>query len=127
MTWLKKIGEIILRAGQLVVGFGPGLASLTANKTDDKLVGVFVSEFTQVAQIIAQVEVFGQALGTAGPDKLKAAAPAVAQIVLASSLMVKHEIANPVLFQQGCTKLADGMADILNSLKPNVEVTNKLS
>lgn len=125
MAWLKKVGQIVLKVTEIVVGFGPVVSSLIPGDRDDKIIQVVSVDLVQISQIIQQVEVFGQALGIAGPDKLKAAAPAVAQIILASSMMAKHEIADPVLFRQGCTKVADGMADILNSLKDKVETTGK--
>jgi hypothetical protein len=43
------------------------------------------------------------------------AAPLIAQAILQSSLMAGHTLADPVLFKQGATKIADGLADVLNA------------
>ncbi len=125
MTFLKKLGTIVLKVTEIVTGFGPLASMLIPGTKDDKIIQMVSADLVQIASIIAQVEVFGQALGIAGPDKLKAAAPAVAQIILQSAVMVNHKIENPALFHQGCTKVADGMADILNSLKADVDTVNK--
>lgn len=125
MSWLKKVGSIVLKVSQIVVGFGPTAAALIPGDKDDKIIRVLSADLVQIAGIIQQVEVFGQALGLPGADKLKAASPAVAQIILQSAILAKHEIADPALFSRGCTKVADGMADILNSLKDQVDTVNK--
>jgi hypothetical protein len=127
MSFLKKLGSIILKVSEIVIGFGPAAAMLIPGTKDDKIIQTISVDLAQIAQIIAQVEVFGQALSLPGAQKLQAAAPAVAQVVLQSSIMVNHKIANPALFQTGCTKVADGMADILNSLKADVPSENKLA
>jgi hypothetical protein len=125
MTFLKKLGEVVLKVTGIVTGFGPGLAAIIPGTKDDVIIQKVSIDLAEIAQIIQQAEVFGQALGLPGAQKLQAAAPAVAQIILQSSILAKHELANPVLFQQGCTKVADGMADVLNSLKDNVETISK--
>jgi hypothetical protein len=127
MTWLKKVGTILLKVTEIVVGFGPVITALTPTKKDDQVVAVVSDTLTQVAGIVTTVEAMAGALSQPlpGTEKLKMATPLVAQIVLQSSIMVKHEIANPALFQQGCASIASGMADVLNSLKDNVEVVNK--
>ena len=119
MTFLKKLGQIILKGTQIILGFAPLVQQMIPGSAG------LVSEFTQIAGIIAQVEVMGQALGIAGPDKLRAAAPAVAQIVLQSSVMLHREIADPVKFNTACATIAGGFADLLNSLKDNVDTINK--
>lgn len=125
MKFLSKLGAIILKVTQIVVGFGPGLAAIIPGTKDDKIIQIISVDLQHVAAVVQQAEVFGQALSLPGADKLKAAAPAVAQIVLQSALLANHAIEDPALFAQGCTKLADGMADILNSLKANIETVSK--
>ena len=126
MSFLKKLGQVILNVTGIVTGFGPLIAALIPGNKDDKIIQIVSADLTQIANIIQQVEVFGQALGLPGADKLKGSAPAVAQIILQSSLMINKKINNPVLFKQGCTKIADGMADILNSIPDNnVQIEDK--
>ena len=115
MTFLKKFGELVLKATGLVKTFGPIVKGFTPDAVD-KQIDVAVAKVDDIAGVVLQVEAVGQALGIKGPDKLKAAAPLIAQVILSSGIMVGKTVANPTLFQQGCTKIGDGMADVLNSL-----------
>jgi len=74
------------------------------------------SEIEQIAAIIANAEVMGQALQLNGAQKLTAATPLVAQMFLQSSLLAGRAVSNPPLFKAGCEKIGSGMADVLNSL-----------
>jgi hypothetical protein len=127
MSWLSKAATIALKVTEIVTGLGPLASAIIPGDKDDKIIQAVSVDLAQIAQIIAQVEIFGQALGLPGAQKLTAAAPSVAQVILQSSIMAKHEISNPELFKTGCTKVADGMADVLNSLKDKVESQNKAS
>ena len=120
MTFLAKLGSILLKATQIVTGIAPFIPQAQQGTYQ-----IISRDLEQVSQIIIQAELFGQALGIKGPDKLKAATPAVAQIILQSSILANHKINDAALFQQGCQKIADGMADVLNSLHDNVETENK--
>jgi hypothetical protein len=117
MTFLKKLGSILLKATEIVTGVGPLIGQIYPQAAG--LEQRVENDLVQIGQIIVTVETLGQALNTPGADKLKAAAPLVAQIILKSAIVGAHEIDNPMLFQQGAQKIADGMADVLNSLKPD--------
>ena len=116
MTFLKKLGVVLLKATEIIVGFGP-----TIPAKYQALGTTIVSDLKAIETIIVQVEGVGQVLGLPGPDKLRAASPLVAQMVLQSSVVAGRKIADPALFQRGAQKIADGMADVLNSLKDDVE------
>src|SRR4051812_47529302 len=124
MTLLMKIGVAILKITQIVTGFGPLLSQLSPQNAGT--IATVQSELAQLSGVIVTVKAIGQSLGIKGPDKLKAAGPLVAQVILQSSLMAHHQIDNPALFQQASTKIADGIADLLNSLKSSgVQTTDK--
>lgn len=126
MSFLKKLGGVLLKVGQIVVGFGPMLG--TAIPQIAGAIQVVSRDISAIVQVITNVEAIGQTLGIAGPDKLKAAAPLVAQIVLQSEILVGKTIANPVLFQQACTEYAQATVDLLNSLdESHVESVSKLA
>ena len=127
MGWLKKAGLIIGQVTAMVVGLGPIITAFTPTKKDDAALPIIADSLNQVAGIITTVEAMAGALATPlpGTEKLKMATPMVAQIILASSLMARHKIADPVKFQAGCASIASGMADVLSSLKDNVEVIDK--
>lgn len=114
LSFLKKAGQIIAAVTGIMPLFQPGLSAISP-----KIAGFAdqgASELTKIGQVILQTEVIGNTLSLKGPDKLKAAAPQIAQLVMMSSLIAGKKISNPTLFSQGSAKIGDGMADILNSL-----------
>lgn len=115
MSFLKKLGQIALKVVVGVDTFGSMVKAVTPDGVDHviDLVGDYS---TQAAEVIAQAEIMGAALQLPGPDKLKAATPAMAQVILRSDAMLGRKIADPVLFERGVSKITDGWADILNSL-----------
>jgi len=127
MKWLTLIGKIVLTGLSVVTGFGPMAAAMIPGTKDDKIIKQTEDTLAQVAQIIGMVEAIGQAATTpmAGPEKLKVAAPLVAQIIMSSSMLTQHKITDEVLFRQGCTSIASGMADVLNSLHGTPDTVNK--
>src|SRR6188474_1786323 len=106
---------ILLKAQEYWTGFAP-MANVLFPGHSQQL-QIVSADLAQIADIVVNTELLGAALGLPGTDKLKAAAPAVAQIILKSSILVHHEIEDQALFATGSQKVADGMADILNSLK----------
>lgn len=127
MAWLKKVGLILGKVTELVLGFGPIITALTPTKKDDELMAKLADPLSQVAGIVIQIEAMANVFETPlpGTDKLKMATPMVAQILLSSAIMADQEIANPTLFKQGCSSIASGVVDVLNSLKDNVKTINK--
>lgn len=123
MNLLEKIGSIILKGTQIILGFGATVQQQFPGTSGT--VQVVSKDITDIANIIIQIEAFGQTLATPGADKLRAAAPLVAQIILQSSMMAGHTIADQTLYMGGATKIADGFADVLNSLHGNVDTTSK--
>jgi hypothetical protein len=120
MTLLSKIGSILLKATQIVTGIAPFIPA-----AQQGVYQVISRDLEQISNIIIQAELFGQALELKGAAKLTAATPAVAQIILQSSILAHHKISNQELFKQGCTKITDGMADVMNSLNDSVGVVYK--
>jgi hypothetical protein len=114
VTFLKKLGTAILKGIQVVSGIAPVVVRELPGIAGT--VQTISTDLAQVAQIIVAAEAFGQSLGLPGTQKLTAASPQVAQIIMQSSLLAGKKIANPELFNAGCTQIAAGMADVLNSL-----------
>lgn len=115
MNFLKKFGQVALKITQIALGAVPLFSGVVPGGAGT--ITHIVDYLQQVAGAVQQVEIFGQALGLPGTQKLIAATPAVAQIILQSSLMAGRKISDPVKFQAGCQQMAAGMADVLNSLK----------
>ncbi len=123
MKFLTKLGMILLKATEIVAGFAPLASAVVPGQAGN--IQVVSADLAQIAGIITEVEAVGQALTLAGPAKLQAASPLVAQVILQSSLLANHKIANPDLFKAGAQKIADGMADVLNSLADNINTVSK--
>jgi hypothetical protein len=120
MTLLSRIGSILLKVTQIVTGIAPFIPA-----SQQGTYQIISRDIEQISNIIIQAELFGQALNIPGSSKLIAATPAVAQIILQSSILANHRIVNQELFKQGCTKITDGMADVMNSLNDSVNTVNK--
>ena len=118
--WLKRAAQIALKIGVGIDTFGPMVKGFTPDRVDRWIDagGDYVSKGTD---IILQAEIMGQALSLSGQDKLKAATPAMAQLILKSDALVGRKIDDPVKFERGVAAMTSGLADILNSLDDKVE------
>lgn len=114
MTFLKKLGTIVVQVAGFLSGVGPLFAKV--NPQSASVVATVTSDVTQFANLIATVEAIGQSLGLSGADKLKAAIPLFSQALLQSEFMVGKKIANPTLFTQASSEFAQASVDFLNSL-----------
>lgn len=115
MSFLKKLGQIALK---VVIGldtFGPIAKQFTPDNVD-RAIDAAGDYSRRAASVIAQAEIMGQALQLAGSDKLKAAAPAMAQVILQSDAMIGKKIKDAAKFEAGVLQITAGWADILNSL-----------
>jgi hypothetical protein len=125
MKFLSKLAEYFAKGLQIISIFAGVTAKVLPGPIATE-VQVVSQDLDQVGQVILDSEQIAVALGLKGPDKLKAAAPRVADILLRSAMLANHKIANSTLFTQGATKIADGMADVINSLHPDgIVVVNK--
>jgi hypothetical protein len=115
ISFLTKLGQVALKGVQVAIGLAP-MVSPFLPPSAQPIAQTVTNDLTTIGGIIGSVEAAGQALALPGVDKLKAATPLVAQAVISSSLMVGKKIADPELFNRGAKKMADGMADILNSI-----------
>ncbi len=116
MKFLTKLGQILLKGTQIITGLSPLIQpqyQTAVAKTVDTL--------EEIGKIIVAVEAFGQVLNTPGADKLRAATPSATQLILQSSLLAGKKINDPALFSKGCGEVTAGLADILNSLKDDID------
>ena len=123
MKFLTKLGQIILKGTEIWLGFAPLVQTALPGHAGE--VQTVSQDLVEIAHIIVQVEAMGQALKLPGAQKLQAAVPSVTAIILQSTLLAHHKIGDPVLFAQGTQKVADGMADVLNALKDQIETLGK--
>lgn len=113
MSWLKKIGTILLKAIGVATGLEPLLVPYLGSAAGK--VSTVINDLTQIGQVVVQAEVLIQGTGT-GATKLAAATPLIANIIKTSELLSGKKIANEEAFIAACGKIASGVADVLNSL-----------
>src|SRR5882672_7989055 len=120
MTFLARLGSFLARGIAVLTGLEPLIAPLFGSKANAAagVVTKIANDLTAVGQIVVTAEAVFQTPGS-GAQKLAAAAPLVTNIVRTSELISGHEIANEALFLQGCTNITNGVAQVLNSLKPD--------
>jgi len=125
--WLKRIGQKIISSSATAKVAIPIIKAFTPDKVD-RLLGKVEDFLAQAARVTVQAEVMGQSMNAAGKDKLKAGAPAFAQLVLKSDVMVGRHI-DPEKEAQASAAL-EGMlsnyADFLNTLEDDDEVAPAL-
>jgi protein-disulfide isomerase len=123
MTFLKKLGLVLAKGLAVATGIWPLVSGFFGSgSSTSEYVPKVINDLTQIGGIIVQVEAVIQTPGS-GAAKLAAATPLIANVVRTSELISGKKIANETLFLQGCGKLGDGMADILNSLHPDAAQT----
>lgn len=128
ISWLKKYGLTILKDIGIVAGFLPAVAS-AAGESSNPTVTKVSDTLTGVANIIQTIEgAFAAAYGAAqtGTAKMAAVLPFVSQLVqqwLADNFPGSAEIGDQTLFQKGVGEIAQGVVDVLNSLKSTPETS----
>ncbi len=117
MSFLKKLGIVLAQVGATAVGLGPIVAPLFGSNAGKVAQGIssVVNNLTQVATIIAQIEV--ALSGKEGVEKFRAAVALVGPIIRTSELVSGKKIADEVLFQKGVQGITQGVVDVLNALK----------
>jgi len=119
MTWLKKIGLVIVKGAQIIVGIQQMLPPNILGT-----IQTIETALSRALQVIVDVEAMGVALSLTGAQKLQAAVAAGTDIFLRWSATLGHKIANPALFKEGVTSVMDGLVKIANSWEGEVETKN---
>lgn len=128
MKFLSKLAQYFAKGLQILGIFQPVVQQVVGSGSAAQIIQTVSQDITQIANAVIDAEQVGVALQLKGPDKLRAAAPHVADIILRSTLLVNHSIANAQLFNQGVNEVAGGFADILNSLHADgIQVQSKLA
>ena len=113
MSFLSKLGSILLKGLSIVVGIAPLVSA------DPQAASVITETETILNKIITAVqyaEGMGQALSLPGAQKLIAAAPFVEQAVLDLFKARGWQIADETKFKADCAALTGVIADILNDV-----------
>lgn len=115
MDFLKKFGLAVLKITQIVTGIAPMVGQYVPGAAG--VIQTVEDDLTAIGKVIQQTEIFGAALAIPGPDKLKAAIPAVSQILLQSEILAGRKIADEARYAAAVSKITDGMADLVSSLE----------
>jgi len=117
MSFLKKLGQILLSVAGVAAGVGPIVLPFLGSGKSQTIAGTVVNDLTAIGSTIATVETaFAAVPGSTGAQKLQAAIPLISNIIKTSQLVSGKKIANQAMFTQACTEITQGMVDLLNSL-----------
>jgi hypothetical protein len=117
MTFLKKLGSVLLRIATIAAGVGPLITPFLGSGKSAQVSGTVVNDLTSIGSVIVQIETaFAAVPGSTGAQKLQAAIPLVGNIIKTSELVIGKKIANEALFTQSIQEITQGMVDLLNSL-----------
>lgn len=113
MTFLKKLGTVILR----IIGISNAVLPIIEQAAPQS--APIADRLTQAFNVVVTTEqMFTAAFGPdakKGSDKLKAATPFVAALVQQIDLVAGRKPKDETLFADASTRLTSALADILNS------------
>lgn len=117
MTFLKKLGQILLNVAGIAVGIGPIITPFLGSGKSAQVAGTAVNDLTAIGSTIVQIETaFAAVPGSTGPQKLAASIPLIGNIIKTSELVVGKKIANEALFTTAVQEYAQATVDLLNAL-----------
>ena len=117
MTFLKKLGTILLNVAGIATGVGPIIMPFLGSGKAAQVEGKVVNDLTSIGSLIVQIETaFAAVPGSTGAQKLQAAIPLVANVIKTSEMVSGKKIANEALFTQAVTEYTQATVDLLNSI-----------
>lgn len=120
MTFLKKLGQVLLKVIGIAAGIGPLVTPFLGSGKASQVASTTVNDLTLVGQTVVQIETaFAAVPNSTGAQKLQAAVPLVSNIIKTSELVVGKKIANEALFTQACQEYTQATVDLLNSIHPD--------
>ncbi len=120
MTFLKKLGQILLNVTGIAVGIGPIIQPFLGSGKAAQVVSTGTNDLTAIAQAVLQIEVaLGNVPGSTGAQKLQAVLPLVGNIVKTSELVSGKKIADEAKFTLAIQELSQGAVDLLQSIHPD--------
>lgn len=117
MTFLKKLGEFLLKGAALASGILPLVQPLLGSGKASLIMTTGVNDLNLITQQVVTIEVALN--GKTGAEKFAALVPLVAGIVRTSEMVSGKKIGNEDLFNKAVTELAQGAVDLYNSIHPD--------
>lgn len=129
MTFLKRLGNILIQATSVIAGFGPFVVKTTPTDKDDKALPIVIDTLSHVASLVVTAEAMGQAIQVPGPQKAKMVAPLIAQAILQSQFAYGQKIAKDKEgdFLSASERLGAALADALNCFEDSTIKTIKVN
>ena len=120
MTFLKKLGQILLKVLSIATGVGPIIQPFLGSGKAGTVATTAVNDLTAIGQVVLQIETaFAAVPNSTGAQKLQAAIPLVSNIIRTSEMVIGKKIANEALFTQACQEFTQATVDLLNSIHPD--------
>jgi hypothetical protein len=117
MTFLKKLGELLVKGAALASGLYPLVGNFFGAKAQ-AVSGEVVNDLSQISQIVTTVEAVVQTPGS-GAVKLAAATPLVLQILKTSQAFSGKKISDEALAEKGAAGIVQGVVDFMNAIHPD--------
>lgn len=118
MSFLKKLGQVLAIGTQMITGFMPVAQPLLGRNNKLEQVATKITDtLTLIGTAVVTVEAAFNGIANSGAQKLTAAINLIGPLIRTSELVAGKEIADENLFQKGVNGVAQGVVDILNSLK----------
>lgn len=117
MTFLKKLGMIVLKIVGIVSGELPLLQSVLPAKVGSE-VATGMDKLDSALGVVTTAEQMFTAVSQAsgqGSAKLTAATPFIAALLQQTTTLTGKTPKNAALFQSGCASITSGLADVMNS------------
>src|SRR6185369_820324 len=114
MTFLKKLGSVLLKIAGIASGFAPLVNQYVPGS--DKVTPIVNDKLNQALSVVVTAEQMFAAAGTvkSGADKLKAASTFVAQLVQQADMLAGRHPKDEAKFSASVKNLTSALADILN-------------
>ena len=117
MTFLKKLGQVLINLAGIAAGIGPIITPFLGSGKVAGIASGSVNDLTSIGSIIVQIETaFAAVPGSTGAQKLQASIPLIGNIIKTSELVSGKKIANETLFTQAVREYAQATVDLLNSI-----------
>ncbi len=117
MSFLKKLGQVLLQVAGIATGIGPIIGPFLGSGKAASVTGTVVNDLTSIGSLVVQIETaFAAVPGSTGAQKLQAAIPLVANVIKTSQLVSGKKIANQALFTQAVQEYVQATVDLLNSI-----------
>jgi len=117
MTFLKKLGQILLKGVGIAASIGGLSLPFLGSGKAAQIGTTVINDLTQMSSMAIAIEAALQ--GKPGTEKLAALIPLITNIVRTSEVVSGKKIADEAKFTLACQEYAQATVDLLNSIHPD--------